>query len=178
MVFSLEQIRKLPPKERLQKLKELEEEEKKRKKEAEEIVKKTIEEIAEEKVKEEEEGTKREKEETEKQKTPGSLEEITEKAPAKHPAETQERQHHYRVQQEYAKRPTTELAYRVDKLRESFDQKGYLNPAEKEQAEMLRGAFYQKEQSYKPNEEARQLMTQGERALEEMIHPTRGKKYQ
>jgi translation initiation factor 4G len=182
MPLTLEEIKKLPPKERIEKLKEFEEEqkrlkeaeEKKRKQESEAILRRSIEEIAEEEKKEEEEEEKElEKEELSKKKKEESLEEIAETAPAK----KQEEQKAYDREQAYvtglSRQPTSELYADVNKLRSSFEQKGYLNPRESERAELLRGAFYEKEKSgYDANERSQLMMREAERALEELQDPT------
>ena len=185
MAITLEDIKKLPPKERMAKLKEFEaeqkkkreEEEKKLEKEEEEIVQKTIDEIAEEKKQEEEEELQQKEAEEEKKKKEESLEQIA--AEAKAPERKEEKnQAEYHVRQQYAQRPTTELYSQITDLREAREQRGYLTPQEMQRAENIQGALYEKHKAeeqgaYHPNDRARMLMSAADKLLEDMTESYR-----
>ncbi len=179
-MLTLEEIKKLPARERIPKLREFEEEqqklkaeeEKKRKQEEEEIIKKSIEELTEEeeKVEEEEKLIKEEKEKKQKQE---SLEEIAESAPT---TQKQTGNSAYVSMQEdgaiLSHIPPTELSNKVFGLRESFEERNYLTPDQQKERDVLGEAIYQQNKmGYFNNEESRKLFNQMEDAFEEMKNP-------
>lgn len=177
MALTLEEIKKLPPQARIQKIKEFEEEQKKKreeeekkfKKEEEEIIKRTIEELTEEKHKDEEEEKKIKEEVKKKEIVP--LEQIAEEAK---PSKEKDRREEYQVKQsEYvsklSRRPISELYSQLSEIKEQFEERGYLNQNQIDKAQNLTEAVYQKERSgYKPGERAKFLMSEAERVREEM----------
>lgn len=183
-MLTLEEIKKLPARERIQRLREFEEEqkkikaeeEKKRKTEEEEIIKKSIEELTEEEQKQEEEEVLQ-KEEKEKKQKQESLEEIAETAPeTQQKPGTQGATQNYALIQAYGEReshhPPLEIFDKVLDLRESFEQKGYLTQAEQQKMSIDREAVYQQnKRGYFKDEESRRLFNQMEEAFEEMRNP-------
>ncbi|HIH39689.1 TPA: hypothetical protein HA219_03145 [Candidatus Woesearchaeota archaeon] len=179
-MLTLEQIKKLPAKERIPKLREFEEEqkklkaeeEKKRKQEEEEIIKKSIEELTEEDEKAEEEEVLQ-KEEKEKKQKQESLEEIAEAAPS---SGKTERNSAYVSIQEYGARlshiPPTELSNKIFGLRETFEERSYLTQEQQRERDALGEAVYQQNKmGYFKDEGSRRLFSKMEDAFEEMRNP-------
>jgi len=169
--LTLEEIKKLPPKERIEKLKEFEKKQKsileKEKEEAETILKKSLEDIAK---KTEEEEVKDKEDKDSKDKKEESLEEIADKAPKK-PADEQQQ---YIVEQQYSlsKQPTTELYQKANELRDSFTQRGYLTNDQQHEAENIYNAFKNKEESgYKANKRSKEFMDAAQKVLHDMMNP-------
>ena len=180
-MLTLEEIKKLPARERIQKLREFEEEqkrlkaeeEKKRKNEEEEIIKKSIEELTEEEDKAEEE-EKLIKEEKEKKQKQESLEEIAETA-----QQTEQKpgvNKNYALINKYGARlshmPPTELSNELFELRESFEERNYLTPSQQQKRDALGEAIYQQnKRGYFKDDESRRVLNKMEEAFEEMRNP-------
>lgn len=190
MAITLEEIWKLPPKERFEALKAFqaeqkklqedrrrhhEEEAQKSKKEAEEILKKSIDEIA----FAEEEGQlieKLEKEQTEKKKE--NLEDIAGESKTKSKNETAKEDFAYQsrlVQEaqikEMSRNAAQNLYSSAKDLREAAAEKGYLNPSEMNRVQNLTYALEEKSRTYKGNEDSKKFMSRAEQILEEMKNP-------
>ncbi len=179
-MLTLEEIKKLPARERIPRLREFEEEqkklkaeeEKKRKQEEEEIIKKSIEELTEEEEQTEEE-EKLIKEEQEKRQKQESLEEIAEAAP---PSEKTGGNSAYVSIQAYGARmshtPPPELSTAIFELRESFEERNYLTRDQQQKRDVLEEAVYQQNKmGYFKDEGSRRLFSQMEDALGEMRNP-------
>ncbi len=168
-----EELRKLPAKLRIARIRELqekhkklrEEEEKKLKQEAEELIAKSIEEVTKEE--EEEEKTVKERQKEKKEET---LEKIAEEAQT--PRERQEQEHQYQIIQQYSKRPMTELYSNIVGVREAKDQRGYNTPQEVERLQRIKGGIEIKVKSgYAPNETSELLMTESQKQIQYMLKP-------
>ncbi len=166
--LTIEEIKKLPPRIRIERLREFEaeqkkkreEEEKKSKQEEEEIIRKSIDEIAKEErdIEEEEEKSK------EKKKPEESLEEIAEEAK---PLVRDQGAQPYRTNiSEYARRPATELLSDLRELDERGE-RGYFTKQEQYMFQNRAEAIQNKEQSgYKANQQAMFAMSEAEKIIE------------
>ncbi len=194
MALTLEDIKKLPPKERIpalrkfeeeqKKLKEeererLEEEENNQKKEAEALIKRSIDEITldEEKQLEEEEEKLKEDEKKKKE----SLEEIAKEAkPPEKKDDGRELAYQTSKAQQMAygaalaKEPISTIYGSVRELKTTIEERGYLTQQEVDRARTLGDAVYQKQKAnYDPNERARQLMNKTQEILDDVLNKTR-----
>jgi len=171
----LEEISKLPPKERIEALAQFEakqkkdrEEEKKRSEEAEKkqkqdteaLLKKSIDEIA----SQEEEESKLQKKEEKKE----NLDEIVGVEKKK---EAEQNQQAYQTQQQYAQKlaqaPSYALFREAAGLQQASEDRGYLRPNEVERRDQIAEAMYLKRKSeYNPDERSRAFMNKTEEALE------------
>ncbi|MBN2420862.1 hypothetical protein JXB27_01130 [Candidatus Woesearchaeota archaeon] len=193
MAITIEEIWKLPPKERLAALRAFqeeqkkiheerkrhhEEEEKKTKEETEEILKKSIDELA---FAEEEEQLKEriELERTEKKKE--NLEEIAGEAKTKRESAREEVAYQSRLSQEarirdLAKVAASNIYGSLKEIQEAQLTKGYLNPEELTKVHNFGEALYQKQKSeYAANEESKRFMSKAEELVEEMSNPLKRK---
>jgi len=205
MTTELDEINKLPAKERLKALKAFEEaakkkkekEQKKEKDEVEDLVARTIQELKNEEA--EEVTVKKQQEKKEpvlEQPQPTqpaqptqpkeSLEQIAEEAPKKNveqlPTYSVTPGYELEKHQEYAlslsKRPSSELHDQVQQLQDNQEQRGYLTEAETLQKENIAGALYQKNQSnYNPNERSKGLLNETEQMIKEMRDPHKMSRY-
>ena len=178
MASELEEIRKLPPKLRLEKLREFEERlrkvlesESKNKEEAEQVLKKTIDELT--KQEEEEEHDRKEKEKDGEKDE--SLEEIAEEEVDEEAKRAAEVHHEYEARAytpNLSKRPNDELYQATIRLNDNLQQRGYLTKKEEEYAGILTDAFTQKDQSgYQPGADARVKADAAQRMLAERNDP-------
>jgi len=187
MALTLEEIKKLPPRERIQKLREFEaeqkklreDEEKRRKNEEEEIIKKSIEEITEEQEKQEEEEIKLEEKKEKEKKKQESLEEIAHEA---HSENQNKKPDYLAAHQEYITRlsriPNAELSVSTNELRESFEQRGYLTQKQLSYAEHIQEAIKaKKEAGYNPGGRSGFEMSEAEKTISEMLNPLKKMAY-
>jgi len=162
MANELEELSKLPPRERLEKVREIREKQRKLRQEEEEeeekILRRSIEEITkEERDEEEEEKLLKKEREVDERKRQESLENIAEEAETD--GKREEMQHEYLVRQEYvtklARRPQNELLGNANRIFENYDQSGYIPNPQREQLANIGGALYEKRKTgYNLNAEA------------------------
>lgn len=174
LLEEIKEIIKLPPRQRLQRIKELrsrlkwltEKEQEKEKIEEEEIVRKSIEEITQE----EEEEEKRLKELTE-VKPEETLEEIAEEAPK---AQVQEQQEYF-ARQAYSQqpRPIEEIHNVINRSHENYHEGRRIHEREANDVRQAATELYQKKQAgyVPPNERAQTLMSRSEEMLDELRNP-------
>lgn len=182
MAITLEDIKKLHPRERIEAIKAFEEEQKKlkeeeiRKKEeaekkqildAEDLLKRSIDEIASQ---EEEEFRKKEEEKNKKE----SLDDIADEAKIRKSKEEEQRDVVARQAYitELSQKPTQTIYGAIKDMRQNLFEKGYISQQEMESLQNVNDALNQKNnQGYKPNEDVRMMMSRTQEILDELMNP-------